>query len=216
MGSNPLTYNDYVSLRRVQDDQINVQFRSVNAEFERVHNDIKEIRADIQEIRASQRRTDAILRNSMARRFHSRIVSSPKYDYSRPEAGVTYPDEKMFPQTLGQLHLLRRPMSERQKAIVRYLTQFYDVTLPTRGTNHGRESSSGNGSDSDSDSDSNNGEDQTDVYETAVNALAEILGVDTDRLPPLPDFYAQPAAAASRPRTAAHPTHRRRRPHAHA
>jgi hypothetical protein len=110
-----------------------------------------------QELQAGQLQMSAQLRNSLLRNplstLHAPVVYSPGKRPMRPEK---------FPQNAQEFYRLRDPKSEKQKAMILYLAEFYDITYLDKDT-----------SDSEVEEDSTTNIDPIAV----VEALESILGL---------------------------------------
>jgi hypothetical protein len=114
-------------------DDLHGQFDDLHGKFDDLHGKfdllsagisaIPAIQSMMAELHASHLQLDSRMRNSLLRnplsKLHAPVVYSPGKRLMRPE---------LFPQTAQEFYRLRNPESDKQKEMIFYLADFYDIT----------------------------------------------------------------------------------------
>ncbi|KAI8166876.1 hypothetical protein K4K49_012392 [Colletotrichum sp. SAR 10_70] len=89
-----------------------------------IKTDVTQLKTDVCELRAEVGQTQAYMRNSALRNPKAPIRPPPIY---RPGQGVLFPNPKLFPRNADQFYQLRDSTTARNRQMLAYLVEFYDL-----------------------------------------------------------------------------------------
>lgn len=152
-----LLRDEYIDRRNDQEKLISDAFNSVRNSVALVRDEVKSFKNDVEaqfavignrleelgsrvgeldsrvgkrlnELDLSIRRMEAYSRNNNLRNPTFRI--NPIVSY-RPDRGIIQPDSRLYPQNAKEFYSLRQPQDQRQKDMLAYLIEFYDLPYTT-------------------------------------------------------------------------------------
>ncbi|KAK7435232.1 hypothetical protein CaCOL14_000342 [Colletotrichum acutatum] len=151
---------------RTTEQRIEDRFDRFENRFDRFENRFEsfERRAiDSEQRRAESLQIAASLRNHTIRIPTLRIYPLVAFDLER---GIVEPEPEWFPKNANEFYSLRNPKTDRQRRMLRYLVEFYDVSQHIEA--------------SDDSSDSGSQVDVIQDPETAVTMLEGVLGLNEE------------------------------------
>lgn len=109
---------------RTDVDVLKTDVHQIKTDVDVLKTDVNEIKTDVCELRAEVGQTQAYMRNSALRNPKAPIRPPPIY---RPGQGVLFPNPKLFPRNADQFYQLRDSTTARNRQMLAYLVEFYDL-----------------------------------------------------------------------------------------
>lgn len=150
-----VTWDDFVRLRRSQDKQLARELAILRRQNASLRREQKEVKLD--NLRMAARFDNYKLKTPFLE-----IKPVPAYD---PNRVIVLPNPDLFPRHAKEFYALRHPSNDRQREMLSYLVDFYDIQPSAPKDGGGKEEARPNAS-----------------SERAVEMLEGILGLDEDNL----------------------------------